>query len=132
MNVVHESYGPLFDKWHLNPKHDPSPEFPSDCHPTIHRLHPDEGTPHDHPFSFHSFILDGWYEEEIFRQTPSGKWYSYIVRREKGLSHFADSSIIHRVIRTSEGGCMTCVLYGEDEREWRYYPEALNDQVGTD
>jgi hypothetical protein len=123
MNILHERLGPAFDKWHLNYQ-STNEELPSDCRPVIHRLGVDDGAPHDHPWSFTTFILHGWYTEEVF--TPiEGGWRKTRHTHRAGESRHVPGNTIHRVIETNEGGCFTCVLYGAPERDTRFYPEAL-------
>lgn len=123
--IWHESLGPAFDKWHLNPN-DESHEFPHGCRPVIHRLGVDEGMPHDHPWSFHTFVLHGGYEEEVFTQRGDA-WHSALFRRFPGEARYVPAGTVHRVVRLLNGPCFTVAMYGPQEREWRYYPEAIAD-----
>ncbi len=125
IHVLHEPYGPLFDKWHLNHIDWPSPALPDDCRPVIHRLDVDTGAPHDHPWGFHTFCLRGGYEEEVFHRLENGLWTVRHRQHRPGEARYVPAGHIHRVTRLLDGPCFTCVLYGPQEREWRYYPEAL-------
>lgn len=126
MEIFHESLGPAFEKWHLNSPHCPSVEFPDDCRPVIHRLDIDSGVPHDHPWSFTSFILCGGYEEEHFFRGPDGRWEVELIQCLPGTSRHVPFNHVHRVTRLLDGPCRTIVLYGPHQQDWRYFPEALD------
>lgn len=90
---------------------------------------------HDHPVSFHSFILKGWYrearrteEQTIWGDRYNGnasmfyrsglpkriirKWHNYIQ---------ASESDCHTIIEVSPGGCVTLCFMGPKVREWGFH-----------
>ena len=83
----------------------------------MHRFSgPDLGDPHDHPWSFHSFVLSGGYTEEVFR--PDGT--SFFADHAPGSSHFVNASTIHRIVRLHDI-CWTLILPGPPERKSGFY-----------
>ena len=103
-----------FTKYHLNRYG----RQPWPFRPVIHHFTgPDVDGPHDHPWSFTSFILSGSYIEEVYilsedRQT----WTREVIERRAGSSHKVEATHIHRIIELPEGECWTMVIAGPKER----------------
>jgi len=74
----------------------------------LHRFRMEEphATPHDHPWSFETEILDGGYVEEVFHLDPSGGWHS---------------ELVHRIVELPTGECWTVVRAGPHKRESRFW-----------
>jgi hypothetical protein len=112
-----ERMNDAFTKYHLNREG----EAPWPFRPVLHHFtQPDYGDPHDHPWSFTSFVMSGGYVEEVFSIT-NGVWRSEIVHRLPGTSHHVLATHIHRIIDLPEGECWTMVLGGPHERETRFW-----------
>lgn len=83
----------------------------------------DHGDPHDHPWSFTSFVLHGGYVEEVFdRETGSSKLVNHTV----GESFYVPAKHIHRIVALPAGECFTIILPGEPEQKsgfWEFSPE---------
>jgi len=80
---------------------------------------------HDHPFTFTTFIMNGWYIERIWSKvyTMSGRnvWKYRDIKRRQGISYKIKADHIHQVIAMSEGGCTTIILPEKKEKDWRFY-----------
>ncbi len=78
----------------------------------------DNGDPHDHPWSFTSFVLHGGYMEEVFdRETGASR----LVSRTVGESFFVPATHIHRIVHLPEGECTTIILPGPHEQTSGFY-----------
>ncbi len=77
----------------------------------LHRFKAEEpqATPHDHPWSFDTEILDGGYVEEAFCLTPGGGWCSALVYRIPGETYHVQANHIHRIVELPTGECWTLV-----------------------
>lgn len=87
----------------------------------VHRiLRPDKDRDlHDHPWSFVSWVLWGWYRE--VRAARDG-WFSRPRHLRRWLSlawHRAERA--HRIIEVRPGGVWTLVLTGRRRREWGFH-----------
>ena len=73
----------------------------------LHRFKMEEphATPHDHPWSFDTEILDGGYVEEVFHLDPNGGWHSELVHRIPGETYHVDAAHIHRIVELPTGEC---------------------------
>ncbi|RMB39418.1 hypothetical protein C8J47_0015 [Sphingomonas sp. PP-F2F-G114-C0414] len=89
----------------------------------LHRFKMEEphATPHDHPWSFETEILDGGYVEEVFHLDPSGGWHSELVHRIPGKTYHVDAAHIHRIVELPTGECWTLVRAGHHTRETRFW-----------
>lgn len=82
----------------------------------------DDGDPHDHPFSFVSHVLHGWYNEIIYNLEPDGTCHSRsIKRRHQGFTHTVEAGTVHKIIDVSPGGCYTLILPSEKLKEPCFY-----------
>ena len=106
LHLRHEPMGPQFDKWHVE-------GMPRSA--VLHRFTaPDNGPAHDHPFSFHSFVLSGGYVEEVFdRETGS----SQLINRTPGESFYIEATHIHRIVHLPDGECWTIIIPYEWEQK---------------
>jgi hypothetical protein len=77
----------------------------------------DHGDPHDHPWSFRSFVLVGGYVEEVFHLDGTRE----IIHRMQGDSFFIHAEHIHRIIELPAGECWTLVLPQQTERVSGFY-----------
>lgn len=77
----------------------------------LHRFHaPDQDRYlHDHPFSFLSLVLWGWYDEEVRGSWRRVRWFNW--KPAPGA---------HRVVRISPR-LWTLVVRGPRVREWGFY-----------
>lgn len=80
------------------------------------RLHhlcaPDVAHYHDHPWSFASVVVRGWYAEEF----PD----SSILRRGPGSVGWRSSRVLHRIAAVAEGGAWTLVATGPKRKSWGF------------
>jgi hypothetical protein len=118
-----EVMGDHFRKLHLQPG--------AGKHVTLHHFTgPDEGDPHDHPYSFTTLVLSGGYVEEVwtpkygdgYRGGPS--WHKALHFRAPGESHTVRSTDVHRIVSLPAGECVTAVVWhdrAEERREVRYW-----------
>jgi hypothetical protein len=82
----------------------------------VHWINASDPDPkHDHPVSFVSFILKGWYDE--LREQTDGEW---IVVRRKWLNIIRCTDK-HRIIAVSPGGCITFCIMGPKKQDWSFY-----------
>jgi len=100
-----------FTKYHLNDGR------------ALHRFkHPEpHATPHDHPWSFETEILDGGYVDEVFHLNSDGSWHSEHRHRVPGETYRVDANHIHRIVALPGGECWTLVRAGRPERETRFW-----------
>jgi len=77
----------------------------------------DKGGPHDHPWSFRSYIMQGGYIERVYQ--PDGKFED--IKREPGTSFNLPAEHIHEIIELPQGECWTLVIPGPLEREWKFW-----------
>ena len=70
--------------------------------------------PHDHPWPFWSFVLWGWYVEEVFASDSGG------VRVRRGLWSLAYRTAyhVHRIVAVPSGGAATLLVTGSRLRRW--------------
>lgn len=120
-----ERMNAVFTKYHLNR----FGEQPWPFRPVIHHFSgPDLGNPHDHPWSFTTFILSGSYIEEVYTIAADGSWSKDVVHRSAGSSHRVEATHIHRIIELPEGACWTMVISGPQERDphfWKFNDKGI-------
>lgn len=81
----------------------------------LHRFTgPDEGDPHDHPFSFEAHVLRGMYVEERF--APEGA-LSLWTRDQSDCPRIVQARDIHRITHVVGPECWTAILPGPKVRE---------------
>ncbi len=109
--VRFERMSPAFTKYHLSDGR------------ALHRFRREEpnGTPHDHPWSFETEILDGGYVEEVFTVAADGSWSFERVSRLPGAKYSVNAAHIHRIVELPTGECWTLVRAGPHERETRFW-----------
>lgn len=82
----------------------------------------DKGDPHDHPYSFRSMVLSGWYEEEIYYIENNSICRENKTRRQ-GETFMIHHSHVHRIIDIHSSGCNTIILPEEKAQEpgfWKF------------
>lgn len=94
LHLLHTPYGGVMLHWFSGP--DPQRD------------------PHDHPVTFWSFVLRGWYVEERF-SSPS----QCSLRLVTGINK-VKAPEIHRIIRIAKG-TTTLVFYGPSTRQWGFH-----------
>lgn len=89
----------------------------------LHRFKAEEphATPHDHPWSFDTEILDGGYVDEVFQLDEAGGWHSELVERLPGTTHHVAATHIHRIVALPTGECWTLVRAGRHCRQTRFW-----------
>ena len=88
----------------------------------IHEFHgPEGGYPHDHPWSFASVVLSGWYIEHRWRVRPGGLWTVVEYKYEPGEMIYGLANDIHSIVETAPEGCYTMCQYGERVQEPSFY-----------
>lgn len=93
----------------------------------------DKGDPHDHPFSFISTILSGWYTERIYDNLTG---VHYDVNRRTGDTFLVRPYHIHKIVDMCKGGCNTIILPQKKIQEpgfWKFedgkaYRRAWNEK----
>lgn len=75
---------------------------------------------HDHPVSFLSFILRGWYAEK--RATPGRPTPRFELRRRFNWIR-ATPDDRHTIVQVAPGGALTLCLMGPKTREWGFHTE---------
>ena len=101
----------FFTKYHLE---GPWP-FPAVIH---HFTAPDRGDPHDHPWSFRSFVLKGGYRERVFYH----RGFTQEKTRRPGDSFIIESGHIHKIEELLDGDCWTLIMpLGPSERKSGFY-----------
>lgn len=76
---------------------------------------------HDHPWWFASFILWGWYVEEL-PKFVDGEWHNYDTRmRLRCLLSWKRATDCHRIVEVPHYGAVTLVVTGPYERMWGFH-----------
>lgn len=86
----------------------------------------DDRDPHDHPFTFWSWIVRGGYTERVWRIFP-GKHKADWVQGEKTWKRFSlhkMSQAEAHMIEHLKPGTITLVWAGRKTRDWGFYPES--------
>lgn len=74
---------------------------------------------HDHPFNFRTFVLQGWYEEEVPGHGPAAG--QHITRYMlQGTTAAAPATRWHRIADVSEGGVWTLFVMGRRINGWGF------------
>ena len=80
--------------------------------------------PHDHPGWFVSWVLKGWYVEEVWNWVNTVKkshiWSKKVLRRGRFNVGFRKQSHVHKITRLSPGGVWTFVLTGPWGESWGF------------
>ena len=104
----------------------------------IHRfLRSDDDTHHDHPWCFHTYIVEGGYSEQILKRIAysqdRGYWIKTTKRAKPGDLLFRKGTHIHRVILDKhysvdeiETAPLTFVVIGPKYREWGFWSPTKN------
>lgn len=119
MKLKIERMNEVFTKYHLNPKG----KLPLPIRPVIHQftgLEIDE-VPHDHPFSFYSYILFGGYVERIYSQNSAGVWETEDVFRAPHTVHQVPANRIHQIVGLPAGEATTLIDAGPKVQEPAFY-----------
>jgi hypothetical protein len=112
ITVQEEKMRDGFIKYHLK-------NAPFGC--VIHRISDVDKMFHDHPFSFHSIILHGSYEEEVLHYPRSNYYRTGIVSHSKGDSFYIRANHVHRIIGLPEGEVWSLILPEEKVQESGFY-----------
>ena len=75
---------------------------------------------HDHPVTFLSLILRGWYTEHR-EKLISGVWVLSFPRHEYFNFIRARWGDTHKITNVSPGGCLTLVFMGPKRRDWGFH-----------
>lgn len=102
MQIIEERMSEFFCKYHLK-----GLPFDAVLH---HFTDADKGYPHDHPFSFMTFILKGGYIERVYTINKNGTWTSELVHHYPGDSHLVIANHIHKIEELPTGECWTLIL----------------------
>jgi hypothetical protein len=87
----------------------------------LHHIHraDDDLEHHDHPFSFLSLVVKGWYWEELGggRRT---------IRRGRFSLAYRNAGCAHRISHVSPGGCWTALWTTpkQSRSEWGFYTDS--------
>jgi hypothetical protein len=118
------------------------------CSLYIHRfMRSDADDPHDHPWSFFTYVMEGGYKEKFYdRMKPEIKdgefvsmWTSHMNVRLPGTIAFRRATDIHQVVLDRayemseiEEAPFTLCLIGPRFREWGFWSLAEAGRVFTD
>jgi hypothetical protein len=110
VSLRREDMGAHFTKWYVEGL--PAPAI-------LHRFTIAEpnADPHDHPWSFTSFVVSGGYTEEVFDLAGSMR----LVDHPPGEAFRVEAGRIHRIVRLWETECWTLVVPGPPERVPGFY-----------
>jgi hypothetical protein len=75
--------------------------------------------PHDHPWSFASFIFSGGYLEKVWPDPQMPAVYAYHYRLGRGL-HRTSTAIAHQIV-SLRPGTITIVATGPRRRGWGFW-----------
>lgn len=126
--IEHEKMSDIFQKYHIR-------NLP--FYAVIHyfkEAEPLDARAHNHPFSFVTHILKGWYIERIWSKklTMSGNivWRYKDVKRRSGRAYRVKDTHIHQIIDMSPEGCYTIMLPEKHSRNWGFYtmPEGIFEE----
>lgn len=70
----------------------------------------DRGSPHNHPFSFRTYLLKGSYIERIYTINNDGSYQTEVIHRKEGTTHHVKADTIHEIIDLPDGECWTMIL----------------------
>jgi len=98
----------------------------------LHWIHKPDPEPylHDHPVSFVSVVLRGWYHEVRsypvlrYHNDKDLSWVSVeqVQRRVSRLNTVrASTDDVHSITAVSPGGCLTLCFMGPKHREWGFH-----------
>lgn len=78
---------------------------------------------HDHPVSFFSIILRGWYYQT---RPVLGTFYdqTYLCPERISWWQYLRATDKHRICHTSPGGCLTLVICGPVTRTWGFWTDS--------
>ena len=89
----------------------------------------DDPVPHDHPWPFFTYVVEGEYMEERYVDKDSPKTYCH---RYQGSLAYRRPEDIHRVVLMGdkqqysileyEDSPLTICIIGRDKRKWGFYP----------
>lgn len=110
--IFHQPDDPYMTRWVIN-------LGPFGCF-RLHHIHraDAEYEHHDHPFSFISLVLKGWYLEELGGQRKT-------LRRGLGSIAFRNAASAHRIVDVAPGGAWTLLWTTphRDEATWGFYTD---------
>lgn len=79
----------------------------------------DDRGPHNHPWSFLSFVLKGWYRE-YYIENPESKTGVEVNTWDRFSIHRMDKNSAHRITECSEG-LKTLIFTGPRTKGWGFY-----------
>lgn len=85
-----------------------------------HLTRPDSGSPHDHPCSLESHVIEGSYTEQVYL----GEAIATITWKP-GSVHEIPDDYIHLITDLPEGEVWTLCFAGPVVREWKHYPDLV-------
>lgn len=88
--------------------HEPGEQY---FHTVLHHFTGiDIGGPHDHPFNFRSYILQGSYVEKVYHICPDGTFRTELIHRKQGTVHEVFTHTIHELVELPERECWTAIV----------------------
>lgn len=88
----------------------------------------DTGKPHDHPFSFRSFIAKGGYIERVYIIDEETKTFrTETIHRKEGDVFDVKATHIHEIVELPQGICYTVFIPQKKERDWGHWRFSDND-----
>lgn len=111
IDTLYERMSPIFEKWHLD-----GLPFAASLH---HFTAPDDGYAHDHPWSFHSYVLSGGYTERVY-ELRTGNYHE--VSRQEGDAFHVEPTHIHRIVALKDDmPCWTIIVPGPAVQKPGFY-----------
>jgi hypothetical protein len=89
----------------------------------LHWIHKPDAEPylHDHPVSFFSLILKGWYVEDRDTLIGDGMWFRCFVRRRWWQWMRGSRTDRHKIVEVAPGGCLTLAFMTSVTQRWGFY-----------
>jgi hypothetical protein len=96
----------------------------------LHDIHEDDGDrdPHNHPWSFLSVVLRGYYTERVYPD-PLGRRQDYTLKTHRRLSvHRMGRESAHRIVDAAPG-LKTLILTGPRKATWGFFREVVKHDI---
>lgn len=90
----------------------------------LHDIHEDDGDrcPHNHPWSFLSFVLRGSYAERLYPD-PTGQPSTYVLQTHRRFSlHAMGRKSAHRIVFAAPG-LKTLIVVGPRRASWGFFDD---------
>jgi hypothetical protein len=82
----------------------------------------DDPHPHNHPWSFVSIILRGWYQEQLYPRAQIDREQFRVQTWRRFSVHRMTRDAAHRIIAAG-GGCKTLIFVGPRRGTWGFFDD---------